>query len=261
MTDRYDSNPAIRGIGYELYVMDLVRRVAKVQHEPSLGGKTPDLLVTDGEGRECIIECTTLSRSLECTHNPHAFTEDPSRLNERLYSSIEEKMRKYKKDVIGNRSYVVAIQNECCGLFDKSVQDVVMGAWRYRQGKWVNLWKGETYANGLFGLYPDCSGVLHSTWMDHLYFPNPRCKSPANIDLFPFASIVDPRPQPSGHVDVFRQATVHPKDASMRTIRGATIRGLPPGSILLSGVFKLVDVAEDGTHVVEFHGYDPSLLR
>lgn len=259
--DRYASDPGVKGPAYENYVMGLLTRIAEVEHEPSIGGKTPDLLVTDDTGRECIIECTTLSQSPDCLHNLHAFTKDPTRLNERLYNSLREKMRKYGKAVIGKRSYVVAIQNECCGFFDKSVQDVVMGAWRFRHGRWKNLWEGENYASGLFGMYPGCSGVLHSTWTDHLYFPNPRCKIPVSLEIFSFASIVDPRPHPDGHVKVIRQVSSPPNDAVMTTVRGVTFRGLPPGTIVPQMVWKVVGRDEDGTAHLEGYGFDPELLH
>ena len=100
MLDRYNSDTAIKGPGYETYVRDLLSRVADVQHHPWIGGKTPDLLVTDYKGRDCIIECTTLSRSSACTHSVHAFPKDPSKLNERLYSSLDGKMRKYGKPLL-----------------------------------------------------------------------------------------------------------------------------------------------------------------
>ena len=261
MHERYDSDSGIRGPAYERYIMDLLSRNARVEHEPLVGGKTPDILVTDSKGRECIIECTTLSQNSECLHSFHAFTEDPTRLNERLYRSLEEKMRKYGRAVIGDRSYVVAIQNECCGFFDKSAQDVVIGARRFRDGEWVNLWKGEEYADGLFEMYRSCSGVLHSTWTAHIYFPNPWCKSPANPNLFPFAAIADPRPQPNGHVKVIREVRDPADDAHFTPIRGATISGLPPGSIVLNVVWKPVGEDIDGTPLFEGYGYDPALLR
>ena len=261
MHGRYDSNPNIKGTNYEQYVTNLVSRNATVKCHPSIGGKTPDLLAIDQQKQECIIECTTLNQSLNCEHMQHAFTKDPAKLNERLYDSLERKMRKYGKGMIGQRAFVVAIQNECCGFFDKSVQDVVMGAWRFRQGNLVNLWEAEEYAYGLFGLYPHCSGILHSTWTDHLYFPNPRSITPANLDLFPFASIADPAPQTSGQLRVIRQPTDTPSDAPLQKIRGATIHGLPPGNVPMDTVAKVVGKDEEGRPIIEIVGYELSLLR
>ena len=257
MFGRYDANPGVRGRNYEKYVMDLVGRQAEVEYEPAIDGRTPDLLVRDRNGDECIVECTTLSSSPDCDHNLHSSNSDPARLHGRLYSSLENKMRIYTKELTRHRAYVVAIQNECCSFFARSVRDVLMGAWRLRQGQPVNLWEGENYGDGLFGMYPHCSGVLHSTWSDHLYFPNPRCAISVNLDLFSFARIADPIPRGNGAVKFLRQAIDLPGDTIMTNIGPAySVDGkrlIMDHSLDIESVVEVIGEDEDGTPMVSIH--------
>ena len=81
-----------------------------------------------------------------------------------------------------------------------------------------------------------------------------------NIELFSFASIVNPRPHPDGHVRVIRQVSSPPDDAVMTTVRGVTYRDLPPGTIIPTMVWKVVERDEDGTAHLEGHGYDPAIF-
>ena len=257
MFGRYDANPGVRGRNYEKYVMNLVERQAEVEYQPTIDGKTPDLLVRDRKGDECIIECTTLSSSPNCDHKLHSFSSDPIRLHERLYSSLENKMRTYTKELTQDRAYVVAIQNECCSFFAKSVRDVLMGAWRFRPGPPVKLWEGQDYEDGLFGMYPHCSGVLHSTWSDHLYFPNPRCAISANLDLFAFARIADPLPQFNGSVKIVRPAINHPDDTVITSIGPAYSDDgkhfIIDHRLAVESVAEVIGESEDGTPMLQIH--------
>ena len=161
----------------------------------------------------CLIECTILARSNTCRHSRHIYGhDDPNRLNERLYYKIEEKLKAYPKQIIGGHSLVVAVQNECCALYDSSVMEVAFGAWRFQAGTWTNLWDGTPDVDGLFGKYPHCSGILHSTWNFHLFIPNPDTAIPADPSLFQFADIAEPEFLSNGSINASAAARP-PKEA------------------------------------------------
>ena len=243
---------------YEDRIATLVKSAGLfVESEPPVQGKTPDILVKSPDGMECIIECTTLSPSRVCQHGKHVFgLDDPNSLNARLYEKIQEKLKNYAKDIIGNRSLVIAVQNACCSFYDSSAMEVALGAWRYGSSEWKNLWEGTEDAFGLFGKYGHCSGILHSTWSDHLFIPNPGARLQADRDVFHFASVAEPVFQPSGMIKASPPINP-PKDAVVTKIRGATIHGLPPDSILVDSVVEVIG-EEDGVPQVAIHIKLPS---
>lgn len=118
--------------------------------------------------------------------------------------------------------------------------EVAFGAWRFQAGTWTNLWDGTPDVDGLFGKYPHCSGILHSTWNFHLFIPNPDTAIPADPSLFQFADIAEPEFLSNGSINASAAARP-PKEAHFQKIRNATIKGLPPGGILLEGDFELIE--------------------
>ena len=242
---------------YENKIADLLLRTgAFVQQEPLIEGKTPDILAKSVSKSDCLIECTTLARSNTCQHGKHIYgLDDPNRLNERLYYKIEDKLKVYPKQIIGDHSLVVAVQNECCALYDSSVMEVAFGAWRYQAGRWTNLWAGTPDADGLFGKYPHCSGILHSTWIFHLFIPNPDTATPVDPTLFQFADIAEPKFFSNGSVSA-STSVQPPKEALVRKIRNATVKGLPAGAILLEGDFEIIGEV-DGIPEVQMHAKIP----
>ena len=245
------------GQEYEDLIASLVVRAGFfVKREPVINGKTPDILVKGRDGVECIIECTTLSRSRDCQHGRHVFGLDgPNSLNARLYAKMEEKLTKYTEGIIGGFPLVIAVHNECCSFFDSSAMETAFGAWRYGSDGWNNLWAGTDGAWGLFGKYSQCSGFLHSTWTDHLFIPNPNARTKADIAVFPFASAAELVFHPSGLVKASSPRNPS-EEAIVAKIRGATVHGLPPGTTLVDGVFEVVG-EKDGVPQVVFHGKMP----
>ena len=242
---------------YENRIADLLLRAgAFVQQEPLIERKTPDILAKSMLNYACLIECTTLARSNTCRHSRHIYGhDDPNRLNERLYYKIEEKLKAYPKQIIGGHSLIVAVQNECCALYDSSVMEVAFGAWRFQAGTWTNLWDGTPDVDGLFGKYPHCSGILHSTWNFHLFIPNPDTAIPADPSLFQFADIAEPEFLSNGSINASAAARP-PKEAHFQKIRNATIKGLHPGEILLEGDFELIEEV-DGVPQFVMHAKVP----
>ena len=245
------------GQEYEDLIASLVLRAGFfVKREPVITGKTPDIWVKGRDGGECIIECTTLSRSRDCRHGKHVFGfDDPNNLNARLYAKIEEKLRKYTEGIIGGLPLVIAVRNECCSFFDSSAMETALGAWRYGSDRWNNLWAGTDDAWGLFGKYSQCSGFLHSTWTDHLFIPILTLGPKQILLCFLFASVAEPVFHPSGVVKASSPKNP-PEDAIVAKIRGVTVHGLPPGAMLVDGVFEVVG-EEDGVPQVVFHGKMP----
>ena len=241
------------GLRYENTLTRLVSQSAFINREPNIGGKTPDILATNLLGHKTVIECTTLERGISCRHADHIFgSTDPNELNCRLYHSIEQKLKKYSADWTGNLSLVIAIENRDCSMYDSSMIDVAFGAWRYRAGKWCNLWEGTEDAHGLFGKYEHCSGILHSTWSDHLFVPNPRAKNKADPDLFTFASIAEPKRYANGIIPA-SQPKRPSQDAVVNKIRGATIVGVPPGTVPSESVIEVLGYDPDGTAQLVVH--------
>ena len=87
---------------------------------------------------------------------------------------------------------------------------------------------------------PYCSGILHSTWNFHLFIPNPQTATPADASLFQFADIAGPEFLSNGSINA-SAAVRPPKEAHFQKIRNATVKGLPPGEILLEGDFELIE--------------------
>lgn len=238
---------------YENTIAELVSQWAPIKREPTIGEKTPDILATSGPGQKTIIECTTLERGISCRHADHIFgSTDPTELNCRLYFSIEQKLIRYSREWTGNLPLVVAIENKDCAMYDSSIMDVAFGAWRYLAGRWINLWQGTEDAHGLFGKYQHCSGILHSTWSDHLFIPNPTAINHVDPDLFGFASIAKPKRYANGIIEASEPKTL-PRDAPVNKIRGATITGVPPGTIATESVIEVLGYGPDGVAELAVH--------
>ncbi len=230
---------------YEDIIHDLfLGRGVLVRRHPNIQGLTPDFLVSDLAG-QCLVECTTLTFGRNCEKHDHLWgTNDPTQLNARLHCSLEGKLQKYTAEVCGGIPLVVAIFNEDCARFDSSILEAALGAWRFQSGKWVNLWAGTDDADGLFGKYPHCSGIIHSTPSDHLFVPNPNAINPVSTEFFTFASISEPLIHPDG-VNASEPKSP-PKNAPLQRIRNrnSTIDGQPFRQT--DSVIDILGVSEDG---------------
>ena len=215
-----------------------------VKRDPNIQGLTPDFMVSD-MATQCLIECTTLSFGRNCERHDHLWgTNDPTQLNARLYCSLEGKLQKYTAEVCDSIPLVIAIFNEDCARFDTSILEAALGAWRFHSRKWVNLWAGTEDADGLFGKYTHCSGIIHSTPSDHLFVPNPNAINPVSTEFFTFASIAEPQIHPDG-VNASKPKSP-PNDAPVQRIRdkGMTIDGQPFRQT--DSVIDIHGVSEDG---------------
>jgi hypothetical protein len=173
-----------------------------VQREPHMNGKTPDLLVTELDGPDVVIECLVKLQDPEHAREyreqgHHACGGDIRELHSTLYSRVEEKITKYRGLVEG-RSYVVALYNDDCMhwpdtafdlAFSAHVPYIMISADREVVDRgYDDAWSTAERSASLFQLYPHLSGLIYSRWRkEHYFLPNPSAVAPVSVDLFPFA--------------------------------------------------------------------------
>ena len=162
-----------------------------VVEEPSIGGKTPDFLVSDNQSC-CIVECTSLSIGDKCEQDDHEIGDvNPNQLQTRLWETIVRKIDRYSPNIIGNVPLVIVVKNDDCSHRDLAIIDVLSGASRFVDGNEKMMWEGE-YLNGIFGnpRHDHCSGVIHAVGShDYLFVRNPNANNPVNEGFFEFAHI------------------------------------------------------------------------
>lgn len=83
-----------------------------VQREPNINGKTPDLLVTQLDGPDVIIECLVKLKDPEhekesIDQGHHVCGGDIRELHSAIYSRVEEKTAKYRKLVNERELYAI----------------------------------------------------------------------------------------------------------------------------------------------------------
>ena len=204
----------MNGRQYEEELADLFgrnRHIARVEREPKINGKTPDILIKASDGFECIIECT--EAHLEAKHDHLRTCEvdiadisDPMR-DIKLHNKIEKKLKAYAPRIIGNRGYAIAVHNMTLESLDTSALSVCFG----QRTQYVNInqvtkktpgqgWKRTLDKDEYPGLLEmrqnrHCSGILITKdWIGrennrHLFIPNPEAAVPVPEDIFDFARI------------------------------------------------------------------------
>ena len=200
-----------------------------VEYEPHINGKTPDLLVKADDGLSCIVECTTVH-----WEGMHEFTwdengwghlmvddSDPMKRNLKLWSSITDKLRKYKDDTFPGYGLVIALYNWSVSNDDADAVDVCFG--QYDRYLTLSPSDGEVVGRGWRRALdpishpaifeePDtkhCSAIIHSTHLfalhfvdgeykhvpnagaHHLLIPNPKATHPVPERFFPFCDVLD----------------------------------------------------------------------
>ena len=176
-----------------------------VQHEPSISGKTPDLLVKPLRGIPFVIEC--IARLPDPAHademertGRHVCNGNIGALHANVYSRLDEKATKYK-DIAAELPYIISLYDGSCTNGLQTAIDMTMSPYQptlERAGdgsvtgrQYNTLWpSGQQIPAALFDLYPHLSGLIYSRWpREHHYIPNPNALLPVDPALLPFASV------------------------------------------------------------------------
>ena len=183
-----------------------------VRREPRIGGQTPDLLVTQPNGTEIIIECLVKMKEPEhakefMERNFHMCGGDVRELHQNIYSRLVEKAAKYKGIAAG--PYIVALYDDECMPYVGKAYDLIFSAHvpylsfdsvgNVVDRGWRDMWSTLEKPEGIFRRYPHVSGLLYSRWpREHYYLPNPLADIPVSADLFPFACVPEAPLLPNG---------------------------------------------------------------
>ena len=190
---------------HEDSIEHLIRRSGhRVEREPRIDGKTPDLLVSPELGEPLIIECVARLQDPEHVrdmerHGHHICGGNIRHLHQNIYSRIEHKVTKYR-DIARRMPYVIALYDASCMNSMEAAVDMALSPYapsiRFGpdgqvEGKLYNtFWSMPEIPTALFELYPHLSGLLYSRWpREHWYLPNPHALLPALPDPFRFASV------------------------------------------------------------------------
>lgn len=182
----------------------LVRSGHRVDREPRINGKTPDLLVDPDAGHPFIVEC--LARLQDPAHardmelrGYHVCGGNIRELHQNIYSRIEHKVTKYR-EIAETMPYVIALYDASCMNSMEAAVDMALSPYAPTvqwgpdgdvEGKLYNtFWSMPEIPTALFELYPHLSGLLYSRWpREHYYLPNPHASHPVLPDPFAFASV------------------------------------------------------------------------
>lgn len=176
----------------------------EVVPEPSINGKTPDLMIVQYGQPDVIIECMVRMKDSAhekelLEHGLHVCGGDLSKLYCNLYSRVEEKTTKYRQ-IVEDRPYVVAVYDESCLNFLDTAYALAFSAHvpyvtfntngNIIDRGYEDAWEPEDQSIGLFQRYPHLSGIIYSHWeKKHYFLPNPFAVVPVSDELFPFASV------------------------------------------------------------------------
>ena len=213
----------MNGRQYEEELADLFRRnrhIARVEREPKINGKTPDILIKANDGFECVVECTEGHLEAKHDHLPTceicvADISKPTR-DIKLHNKIEEKLKTYPSRIIGDLGYVIAVHNMTLESFDISALSVCFSqrtpyvkinpVTKKTTGHgWERALDKDQYP-GLLEVKQNrhCSGVLITKdWIGpendrHLFIPNPEAAVPVPEYIFDFARISELTIEPDG---------------------------------------------------------------
>ena len=190
---------------HEKCIEHLLRRSGiKVEREPIIDGKNPDLLVQQPEGPNIVIECLLKEKNSECQaeldeNQVHICGGDIAELHSNLYSRVEKKASKYH-EVTEGIPYLIALYNDECMNDISTAKHLAFSAWmpyvtfddnqNVIETGWKDAWSTAEQTASLFKLHPNVSGMIYSRWeRKHYLIPNPFANEPISSDLFPFAQI------------------------------------------------------------------------
>lgn len=217
---------------YENLMFGLFRAEGfQVQKDPIINRKTPDLLVQSENGLSCIVECTTahdkvhygVDREVRSNDNGLEFRmiddSNPWKKNEKLWSSIDGKLRKYGASTFPDYALVIAVNNRTFFSYDLNAVEVCFGQYQLQ----VLLADGEAIGHRWERALAEefdlpffrgkgsqhCSAIIHSTNLfqlacedgeikhinnrdaHHLLIPNPYATHEVPEKLFPFCEVLD----------------------------------------------------------------------
>ena len=172
----------------------------RVDREPRLLGKTPDLLVTRPDGQRFIVECVARVPPRGVRSD-----DDIRRMHRNVYSRVDHKATKYRA-IADEMPYVIALYDGGSGPSPQVAMDLALSEYAPKierapdgrvKGRLYNLlWSMPEIPTALFDLYGHLSGLLYSTGpRDHHYLPNTRANRPLGTDAMPFAAVPEARGQ------------------------------------------------------------------